>query len=159
VKYSLIEELRREHAVPAMCRLLQVSTSGYYAWRSRAPSARARQEPRLESEVLAAHERTRQTCGPERLQKELADQGVSVGVHRIKRLRKKLGLRCKQKRKFQATTHSQHGLPVAPNLLNQDVAVGGPNQAGTGDIPYVATEEGWLYLAGLKDLFSGELVG
>ena len=134
MKYSLIDELRHEHAVPAMCRLLQVSASGYYAWRKRLPSARARQEPRLEAELLAAHERTRQTCGPERLQKELADHGVSVGVHRIKRLRKKPGLRCKQKRKFKATTNSQHDLPVAPNLLNQDFAVSGPNQAWTGDI-------------------------
>jgi putative transposase len=109
--------------------------------------------------VRAAHERTRQTFGSERLQKDLANHGVRIGVHRIKRLRAKLGLRCKQKRKFKATTNSTHELPVAPNILDQDFRATAPNQAWCGDITYVATDEGWLYLAGLKDLFSGEVVG
>jgi putative transposase len=91
--------------------------------------------------------------------RDLANHGVQIGVHRIKRLRAKLGLPCKQKRKFKATTNSTHNLPVAPNLLNQDFKVSGPNQAWCGDITYIATDEGWLYLAGLKDVFSGEVVG
>mgnify|MGYP003344229246 CR=1 FL=1 len=131
----------------------------YYAWGKRPASVRRRAEPRLEAEIQAAHQRTRETFGPERLQKELAGRGVQVGVHRIKRLRRKLGLRCRQKRKFKATTNSRHDLPVAPNLLNQSFAVAAPNQAWCGDITYVATDEGWLYLAGLKDLYSGEIVG
>jgi putative transposase len=84
---------------------------------------------------------------------------VRFGVHRIKRLRKKLGLRCRQKRKFKAKTNSKHDLPAAPTLLNQDFTATSPNQAWCGDITYIATDEGWLYLAGLKDLFSGELFG
>lgn len=80
-------------------------------------------------------------------------------MHRIKRLRAKLGLRWKQKRKYKATTNSTHNLPVAPNLLNQDFHVSGPNQAWCGDITYGATDEGRLYLAGLRYLFSGEVVG
>lgn len=159
MKYGVIEQMRQHYPVPPMCRFLGVSISGYYAWRTRPLSLHAEQELQLEAQVRAAHERTRQTFGPERLQKDLANHGVQIGVHRIKRLLAKLGLRCKQKRKFKATTNSTHNLPVAPNLLNQDFNVSGPNQVGCGDITYIATDEGWLYLAGLKDLFSGEVVG
>lgn len=159
MKYRAMMELRHQYPLPPMCRLLGVSVSGYYAWRRRGPSQRAQQEPRLEAEIRAAHRRTRETCGPERLQKDLAEHGVQVGVHRIRRLRKKLGLRCKQKRKFKATTDSKHNLPIAPNLLEQRFTAEAPNQAWVGDLTYIATDEGWLYLAGLKDLYSGEVVG
>lgn len=159
MKYGRIESLRQQHPVAAMCRLLKVSESGYHAWRARPPSARAAQETRLEVEIRAAHQRTRETCGPERLQADLSDHGVQVGIHRIKRIRKKLGLRCRQKRKFKATTDSKHPLPIAPNRLDRQFAVLAPNAAWVTDITYVATDEGWLYLAGVKDLFSGELVG
>ncbi|QIE29458.1 Integrase core domain protein (plasmid) [Caballeronia sp. SBC1] len=159
MKYGVIEQMRQQYPVPPMCRFLGVSTSGYYAWRKRPLSLHDQQAPRLEAQVRAAHERSRQTFGPERLQKDLANHGVQIGVHRIKRLRAKLGLRCKQKRKFKATTNSTHNLPVAPNILDQDFSVSAPNQAWCGDITYIATDEGWLYLAGLKDLFSGEIVG
>lgn len=142
-----------------MCRVLDVSESGYHAWRKRPPSPRAQANARLEVEIKAAHERTRQTYGPERLQADLADNGIQVGVHRIKRIRQKLGLRCKQKRKFKATTDSKHHLPVAPNLLDRQFAVSAPNKAWVTDITYIATDEGWLYLAGIKDLFNGEWVG
>lgn len=159
MRYGQIEALRQHYPAAALCRLLDVSESGYHAWRKRPPSARARQEARLEMEIRAAHQRTRETCGPERLQAELSDHGVRVGIHRIKRIRKKLGLRCRQKRKFKATTDSKHTLPVAPNLLDRQFAVDAPNRAWLTDITYIATDEGWLYLAGVKDLFSGEVVG
>ncbi len=159
MKYGRIDELRQSYPVAAMCRMLDVSESGYHAWRKRPPSSREQANARLEIEIRAAHERTRHTYGPERLQADLADNGIQVGVHRIKRLRKKLGLRCKQKRKFKATTDSRHSLPVAPNLLDRQFAVTAPNKAWVTDITYIATDEGWLYLAGVKDLFNGELVG
>lgn len=159
MKYGRIETLRQQYPVAMLCRLLEVSESGYHAWRKRPPSVRAQEEARLELEIKAAHQRTRETCGPERLQADLSDHGVQVGLHRIKRIRKKLGLRCRQKRKFKATTDSHHTLPVAPNLLDRQFAVEAPGKAWTTDITYVATDEGWLYLAGVKDLFSGELVG
>jgi putative transposase len=114
---------------------------------------------RLEVEIKAAPERTRQTCGPERLQADLADNAIHVGIHRIKRIRRKLGLRCRQERKFKATTDSKHNLPVAPNLLDRQFAVAAPNNAWVTDITYIPTDEGWLYRAGVKDLFNGELVG
>jgi len=110
-------------------------------------------------EIKAAHQRTRETCGPERLQHELKGQGVEVGICRIRRIRKKLGLRCKQKRKFKATTDSEHALPVAENLLNQQFEATAPNEVWVSDITYIPTEEGWLYLAGHKDIFTGEIVG
>jgi putative transposase len=102
-------------------------------------------------EIRAAHQRTRETC--------LSDHGIKVGVHRIKRIRRKLGLHCRQKRKFKATTDSKHTLPVAPNHLDRQYGIEAPNRAWVTDITYLATDEGWLYLAGVKDPFSGELVG
>ncbi len=120
---------------------------------------RQREEIRLELEIRAAHKRTRQTYGPERLQRDLSDNGIVVGVHRIKRIRRKLGLRCRQKRKFKVTTDSRHSLPVAENLLDQKFEASAPNQIWLSDITYIPTEEGWLYLAGHKDLFTGEVVG
>ena len=159
MKYGRMEELRPHYPVAVMCRVYEVSESGYYAWRDRPLSPRAKENARLEVEIRAAHQRTRETCGPERLQSDLADHGITAGVDRIKRMRKKLGLRCKQKRKFKVTTDSKHHLPVAPNVLKQNFAVSRPNQAWVSDITYIPTDEGWLYLAGLKDLFNGELVG
>ena len=155
----MMKELRLEYLVPLMKRIMSVSASGYYAWLERPLSKRAQEEMRLEVEIKAAHKRTRETYGPERLQHDLAEYGVKVGICRIKRIRKKLGIRCKQKRKFKATTDSKHRLPVAENLLGQQFQVSRPNVVWVSDISYVPTDEGWLYLAGHKDLFTGEIVG
>ena len=113
----------------------------------------------MEVEIRATHKRTRETYGAERLQRDLAEHGVRAGISRIKRIRKRLGIRCKQKRKFKATTDSKHKLPVAENLLAQQFEVARPNTVWVSDITYVPTDEGWLYLAGHKDLFTGEIVG
>jgi transposase InsO family protein len=155
----MMQELRLEYSVHLMSRLLSVSASGYYSWQDRPLSKRNKEEMKLELEIKAAHRRTRQTYGPERLQHDLAEHGVRVGVCRIKRIRKKLGLWCKQKRKFKVTTDSRHGLPVAKNLLNQQFKVYEPNKVWLSDITYIPTDEGWLYLAGHKDMFTGEIVG
>jgi transposase InsO family protein len=151
--------LRLHYPLPLILRIMNVSASGYYAWLNRPPSERAREEMRLEVEIKAAHKRTRQTYGAERLQQDLAEHGVQVGICRIKRIRKKLGIRCKQKRKFKVTTDSNHRLPVAENLLKRQFKVYEPNKVWVSDITYVPTDEGWLYLAGHKDLFNGEIVG
>jgi putative transposase len=142
-----------------MSRMMMVSASGYYAWQDRPLSKHDQEEMRLELEIKAAHKRTRQTYGPERLQHDLAKYGILAGICRIRRIRKKLGLRCKQKRKFKVTTDSKHKLPVAENLLNQQFTVDKPNIAWVSDITYVPTGEGWLYMAGHKDLFTHEIVG
>ena len=138
---------------------MSVSTSGFYDWLKRPLSARATEDERLKVAIVAAHKRSRETYGARRLQPELVEEGFPVGRDRVERLRKAMGLKCKQKRKFTATTNSNHGLPVADNLLNQDFTTEAPNQVWTGDITYIPTDEGWLYLAGLKDLYSGEIVG
>lgn len=145
--------------MPMLCRLLGVSRSGLYEWKNRQPSQRSREEARLEAEILAAHKRTRQSYGAERLQQDLAAHGVQVGIHRIKRIRRKLGLRCKQKRKFKATTNSNHNLPVAENLLKQEFRIDRPSAVWLSDITYVYTDEGWLYVASHKDMYTGEIVG
>lgn len=155
----MITELRVEYAVLHLCRVLGVSPSGSYAWRKRLQSPRYREEARLVLEIKAAHKRTRATYGAERLQRDLAEHGISVGVHRIKRIRREHGIRCKQVKKFRATTNSRHSLPVAANILKQKFEADAPNQARVTDLTYVPTAEGWLYLAGHQDLCTKEIVG
>jgi putative transposase len=154
-----MKELRLQYPLPLLERMLRVSGSGYYGWVDRPLSKRDREKLRLELEIKAADKRTRQTYSAERLAQDLAEHGIYVGVCRIRRIRKKLGLRCKQKKKFKATTDSKHKLPVAPNLLGQKFEVSEPNKVWVSDITYIPTDEGWLYLAGHKDLGSGEIVG
>ena len=151
--------MRLQYSVPGLSRMLGVSTSGFYGWLDRPMSKRAQEDVRVGVEIQAAHRRTRGTCGPERLQQDMAEHGVEIGVCRIKRIRKKLGMRCKQKKKFKATTDSNHTLPVADNLLEQKFKATAPNQVWVTDITYIPTDESWLYLAGHKDIFTGEIVG
>ncbi len=155
----MIEKLRLRYPVPSLRRVLKVSASGYYAWLNREPSVRAKEEAVLEIYILAAHKQTRGTYGPVRLKDNLSGQGVKVGICRIRRIRKKLGIRCKQKKKFKATTDSKHKLPVAENILNQRFEATVLNQVWVSDITYIPTEEGWLYLAAHKDICSGKIVG
>lgn len=155
----MMKELRLNYPIPALSRMLKVSISGYYAWEDRPLSKRAQDEIRIELEIRAAHKRNRQAYGAEKLQHDLAELGIRVGICRIKRIRRKLGLYCRQKRKFKARTNSRHNLPVAENLLNQQFRVYEPNKVWVSDITYIPTDEGWLYLAGHKDLFHGEIVG
>jgi transposase InsO family protein len=142
-----------------MCHKLQVSSSGYHAWLTRAPSKHAQEEARLEIEIKAAHKRNREVAGPETLKQDLSEHGIKVGICRIRKIRKKLGIRCKQIKKFKATTDSKHKLPVAENLLGQNFKADTPNQIWVSDITYISTNEGWLYCAAHKDLFNGEIVG
>jgi putative transposase len=154
-----VRQMRLRYPIALISRILKVSASGFYAWLDRPLSKRAKEEMRLEVEIKAAHSRTRETYGAERLRHDLAEHGVRVGICRLKRIRRKLGLRCKQKRKFRVTTDSKHKLPVAENILKQQFKVYKPDSVWVSDITYVPTDEGWLYLAGHKDLFSSEIVG
>lgn len=120
---------------------------------------RAQEDERLKVAIRAAHHKTRQSYGPKRLQAELAEEGFVAGRDRISRLRHEMGIRCLQKRKFKATTNSNHAFPVAENLLDQTFAPTAPNQMWVTDITYIPTDEGWLYLAGIKDVFTCEIVG
>lgn len=154
-----MKQWRLHFPVKVMSRLFSVSRSGFYAWVGRKPSRRVQEDERLKVAIKAAHTRSRQTYGVRRLKPELADDGFIAGRDRIDRLRRELGLRCKQKRKFVATTNSNHNLPVVENVLNQTFVATGPNQVWVTDITYIPTTEGWLYLAGVKDIFTCEIVG
>ena len=155
----MIKQLRLQYSVPALCRYLKISESGYYAWLNRKPSKRAQEDARLAIEIKAAHKRTRGVYGAEKLQQELAEHGTYVGICRIKRIKRERELYCKQTKKYKATTDSDHKLPVADNILNQEFKAEAPNKVWVSDITYISTEEGWLYLAGHKDIFNGEIVG
>ena len=151
--------LRLHYPVKTLAQMLGVSRSGFYAQRSRPLSLRAKADAVLKPMILKAHKEGRSTYGSTRIQQELAEQEVYVGRDHIHRLRKELGLRCIQNRKFKATTNSAHDLPVAPNLLDQNFNVDGPGKVYGTDITYIPTGEGWLYLAGVKDFGSMEIVG
>lgn len=154
-----MKEMRLSYPVQALTRVLRISAGGYYNWIDRPLSKWAREETRLEVEIRAADKRTRQVYGAEKLQHDLVEHGIRVGICRIKRIRRRLGIRCKQKRKFKATTNSRHTLPVAENILGQQFKVTAPNKVWVSDITYVPTDEGWLYVAAHKDLFTADIVG
>ena len=154
-----MKQLQISYPITMLCRVLEVSRSGYHAFLTRTPSNRTAQNARLEIAIKAAHVRTRESYGPKRLQDELNDDGFSASVGRIERLRKKLDIRCKQAVQFKVTTHSNHALPIADNLLAQNFKTTAPNKAWVSDITYVPTGEGWVYVAGVKDLYTCELVG
>ena len=150
---------RCSYPVKLMARVLGVSRSGFYAWLRRPPSARKLEDDSLKPLIQIAHDLSRGSYGPKRLQDDLAEMGKVVGRDRISRLRKEMGLRCVQQKKFKATTNSSHSLPVAPNLLNQNFTVVEPGTVYGGDITYIWTDEGWLYLAGVKDFATCEIIG
>lgn len=150
---------RSNFPVNLMAHVLEVSRSGYYDWLHRKPSERKLHDERMKPLVRAVHEFSRKTYGSLRMQSELADNGVILGRDQISRLRRELGLKCIQKKKFKATTNSNHDFPVVPNLLEQDFSVMEPGTVYGTDITYIPTDEGWLYLAGVKDFGSRELIG
>ena len=156
----MIDSLKRKHPLHILCNQLNVALSGYSAYyHGKAASARKQEDLRLLTHIRAAHERGRRIYGASKIQSELAAQGVVVGINRIKRLRKAAGIRCIHKRKFRVTTDSKHKLPIAPNLLNRQFNQSAPNKVWLADITYIPTDEGWLYLAAVKDCHTCEIVG
>ena len=141
-------------AVRLMCRVLSVSPSGYYAWRSRKPSKRSQARAALDENVRGEFEQRKGRAGAPRLARHL-----NVGRRQVAESLRRQGLRAKAAKKFKATTNSNHALPVAENLLKQDFSAQRPNQVWVGDITYLGTEEGWLYLAVVMDLYSRKVVG
>ena len=143
----------------AMCRVLKVSTSGYYAWLKRAPSARAREDAMLTHRIRSIHLLSRGTYGAPRVHAELADEGVHVGRKRVARLMQAAGLQGVSRRKHARTTVRQPGALRAPDLVKRDFAVAGPNQLWVADITYILTWTGFLYLAVVVDAWSRRVVG
>jgi transposase InsO family protein len=147
------------YPVRLLCRCLAVSRSGYYAWRQRPAPDRVREDARLSIEIRASHAESRRTYGSPRVLRDLRDLGRRVSRKRVARLMRELGLVARRRRRFKATTDSKHAFPVAANVLMRDFEVSEPNTAWVTDITYVATGEGWLYLAVILDLFSRRVVG
>ncbi len=159
MRFRFIEAEKAYYPIRLLCRCLAVSRSGFYAWRTRRVSARAQQDARLKVEISASHTASHRTYGSPRVVRDLREDGHLVSRKRVARLMRELGLEGRRKRRFRATTDSRHRFPVAPNLLMRDFEVEAPNTAWVTDITYVATREGWLYLAVILDLFSRRVVG
>ena len=157
----MIVKLRLEYPVWVLCKVLLVSSSGFYAWLQR-PGRQATKpaQCRERALILAAHARARGTFGAIRLHRFFKQEGHVISLWRVRKLRHENGIVCVQKKKYKCrTTDSNHSLPVAPNLLERNFTVGRHNQGWVSDITYIPTGEGWLYLAGIKDLCSKQIVG
>ena len=161
MKYAWIERHRGQYPVSLSCEVLGVSPSGYHEHRRRSgkPHPRRLGNDALLVHIRAVHAESRGEYGWPRVWKQLLAQGIRVGKERVRKLMSQHGIRARGKRKFKATTDSNHSLPVAPNLLARDFSPAKPNAAWTSDITYVATDEGWLYLAVIIDLFNRQVVG
>lgn len=142
-----------------MCKILKVKRSSYYAWQTKLLSRHAKEDQKLSAYIKSIFVENRQIYGTRRIQKALSNQGIQTSRRRIGRLMKNQNLHCKTKRKFKPTTDSKHTLPIADNLLDRKFQVGDPDRVYVGDITYVWTSEGWLYLAVVIDLFSRRIVG
>jgi len=142
-----------------MCRALKVSRSGYYDWRNRKPSERAQVNEALDQAICRIFDAEKGRAGAPRITQRLRKEGIHVNRKRVARRMRYMGLRAKAARKYKATTNSNHTLPVAPNLLNQNFEAQSPDQSYVSDITYVWTDEGWLYVAIVLDLYSRLVVG
>ena len=162
MKYAFIQQHRRLWPVSVQCRVLHVSAAGYHAHLVRRASDAQRRylsDEALLVHIKALHAETRSAYGWPRIWRELVARGVAVGKQRVQKLMQLHGIRAKGKRRFKVTTDSNHKLPISPNLLNREFTVAKPDKAWVGDITYIATDEGWLYLAVVIDLFSRQVVG
>jgi transposase InsO family protein len=159
VKYAWIKEHSDLFSVARMCRQLEVSRTGYCQWRTRAPSERSTANATLDAQVAAIHARSKRSYGRPRIVLDLLNQGVRAGHERVRNSMKRQDLRPVYKRPYRVTTDSAHQKPIAPNVLNRRFDGWQVNQAWVADITYIATAEGWLYLACVMDLASRRIVG
>ena len=159
MRYACIEGHRDAFSITRMCALLEVSRSGYCQWRGLEPSDRARSNAVLDAAVSRLHAVSRRSYGRPRIVKGLRKQGLQVGHERVRKSLMRQGLRPLYKRPYRVTTDSNHRKPVADNVLDRRFDGWPINRAWVGDITYVATDEGWLYLAAVMDLGSRRIVG
>lgn len=159
MKYAFIRWQRRAHCVSTLCRVLRVSRSGYYDWLDRGPSGRIRANARLLGHIRQVHARHRGHAGAVKTWKALCAEGVACGRHCVARLRRHHGIVAKRRRRFIATTRAKSDGWAAPNRLQRHFIAAEPNRVWVGDVTFVPTREGWLYLAVLLDLYSRLVVG
>jgi putative transposase len=159
VRFQFIEDHRDELSVTRMCKALNVSPSGFYAWRSRPVSAREMANRELVKKIEAVYYDSYETYGSPRVYHELKSQGIACSENRVARLMRLRGLRAKQVRRYKSTTKRNKRHPVAPNLLKRDFRADRPDHKWLTDITYIPTQEGWLYLAVILDLYNRGIVG
>ena len=159
MKYAFIHSQRQRFNLTRLCRLMRVSRSGYYSWLQDPIGKRGRQDQILKPEVLRVFSKHKRIYGSPRISAKLKKEGILVGENRVARLMREMGLRSIIQRKHKATTNSKHNKPVARNRLNRRFRPARINQAWAGDITYIQTKQGWLYLAIVMDLYSRKIIG
>jgi putative transposase len=159
VRFAFVDVEKARYPAAVLCDVLEVSRSGYYAWRNRPRGARSKSNAQLTVEIRLAHKRSGGRYGSPRVHRELKARGHHVGKKRVERLMREDAIQGRQKRRFRRTTDSNHAMPIAPNVLGRNFKTSAPNKAWVTDVTYIATAEGWLYLAVLLDLFSRRVVG
>ena len=159
MSFALIDAKRAGVPIETACSVLNVSVSGYYAWTKRKASARQTNDMIMLAHIRAEFSTSNETYGSPRMHAELTESGLAIGLHRVARLMSDNGMKARQKTRFKKTTDSDHGGPVATNVLDQDFTAERPNEKWGVDISYVWTAEGWLYLAIVLDLYSRRIVG
>ena len=157
--YRTVDNLRSQYPVCETCRVLGVSRSGYYAWRSRPESARRREDRCFKIWIRSSHRESNGAYGARRIHQDLQDQGIDCGRHRVGRLMSEEGLAGRKRRRYRVTTLSEHDRPVAPNVLDRQFEQDEVNRAWVADITYIASRQGWLYLFAVMDLASRRVVG
>ena len=159
MKYRFIEKHQKQYSVSQLCAILRINRSSYYAWKKRKPSQRNQTNQALLDEIRRIHRLFRKSYGSPRVCAQLRKQGYVCNKKRVARLMRQDGIKVLRKRHKVVTTNSKHSFPIASNVLNRDFQADRPNQKWVADITYVPTDEGWLYLAGILDLFSRRIVG
>jgi len=159
MRFQFIEQYRDEFPVTRMCKVLEVSRSGYYAWRGRPASEREMANQALYKQIKAIYDKMHGTYGSPRIYQALDKQGVACSENRVARLMRQHGLQARQAKAYKSTTRRNKADPVAPNVLQREFEAERPNEKWLADITYIATEEGWLYLAVTLDLYSRRVVG
>lgn len=161
MRFAFIYAQKAEFPIAALCRVLDVSESGYHAWNKRPESAHASKDRLLGAHIKASFAKSRETYGSPRLTTELDEMGLSVGRHRVARLMREGGIHAKKPKRFKKTTDSRHSSPIAPNLVARkfDEIASEPNRLWVTDITYIWTWQGWLYLCVFLDVFSRKVIG
>ena len=159
MKYRFIERNQRRLPIQRLCWLLGLQRSSYYAWKKRKPSQQEQNNRALIEHIRRIHRLSRRTYGSPRVYAQLQRQGIACSPKRVARLMQQDGLQGQRRSRRVITTHSRHSLPVAPNRLNREFYADRPDQKWVADITYIPTAEGWLYLAGVLDLYSRKIVG
>lgn len=159
MRFAFIEAEKAEFPIELLCEVLHVSRSGFYAWQGRPESSRAREDRRLKLEITSIHAMHKGRYGSPRIREDMLELGYSMGRNRVARLMREAELKWRRTKRFRTTTDSNHEFPIAPNVLARNFTAAAPDRAWVGDITYIWTDEGWLYLASILDVFSRRVVG